>query len=70
MEKQTAVEWLEEQYIKHSSNLLEMRKVFEQAKQTEKEQITQSHLEGQYHADGIKAEEIAQDYYDATYKLK
>ena len=36
--KQTAVEWLEDQYIKHSGNLLEMRKSFEQAKKMDKEQ--------------------------------
>lgn len=35
----TAVEWLEDQYIKHSGNLLEMGKSFEQAKEMEKEQI-------------------------------
>ena len=33
----TAVEWLEDQYIKYSGNLLEMGKSFEQAKQMEKE---------------------------------
>ena len=37
--KQTAVEWLEDQYIKHSGNLLEMGKSFEQAKAMEKEQM-------------------------------
>ena len=36
--KQTAVEWLEDQYIKHSGNLLEMGKSFEQAKEMEKHQ--------------------------------
>ena len=36
--KQTAVEWLEDQYIKHSGNLLEMGKSFEQAKEMEKMQ--------------------------------
>jgi len=33
--KQTAVEWLENQYIKHSGNLLEIKKSFEQAKEME-----------------------------------
>jgi len=33
MKKQTAVEWLKEQYIKHSGNLLEMGKAFEKAKE-------------------------------------
>ena len=37
--KQTAVEWLEDQYIKHSGNLLEMGKSFEQAKQMENKQL-------------------------------
>ena len=37
--KQTAVEWLENQYIKHSGNLLEMKKSFEQAKEMEKQQM-------------------------------
>jgi hypothetical protein len=35
----TAVEWLEDQYIKHSGNLLEMGKSFEQAKEMENKQI-------------------------------
>ena len=35
--KQTAVEWLENQYIKHSGNLLEIKKSFEHAKEMEKE---------------------------------
>jgi hypothetical protein len=35
----TTVKWLEEQYIKHSGNLLEMGKAFKQAKEMEKEQI-------------------------------
>jgi hypothetical protein len=34
----TTVEWLEEQYIKHSGNLLEMGKAFEQAKEMELKQ--------------------------------
>ena len=34
----TAVEWLEDQYIKHSGNLLKMGKAFEQAKAMEKQQ--------------------------------
>ena len=36
--KQTAVEWLECQYIKHSGNLLEMGNVFDEAKEMEKQQ--------------------------------
>jgi hypothetical protein len=40
--KQTAVEWLENQYIKHSGNLLEIKKSFEQAKQMEREQIIEA----------------------------
>ena len=35
----TTVKWLEEQYIKHSGNLLEMGKSFEQAKEMENKQI-------------------------------
>jgi hypothetical protein len=44
--KQTAVEWLEDQYIKHSGNLLEMGKSFEQAKAMEKEQIIRARQDG------------------------
>jgi hypothetical protein len=34
----TAVEWLEDQYFKHSGNFLEMKKAFEQAKEMEKQE--------------------------------
>jgi DNA primase large subunit len=37
--KQTAVEWLENQYIKHSGNLLEIKKSFEKAKEMESKQL-------------------------------
>jgi len=37
--EETPVEWLEDQYIKHSGNLLEMRKAFDQAKQMEEENL-------------------------------
>jgi hypothetical protein len=37
--EQTAVEWLENQYIKHSGNLLEIKKSFEKAKEMEKQKM-------------------------------
>jgi hypothetical protein len=65
--KQTAVEWLENQYIKHSGNLLEIKKSFEHAKEMEKEQITDaywvSYKEGQYSGD-----KTADEYYNQTFK--
>ena len=66
--KQTAVEWLEDQYIKHSGNLLEMGKSFEQAKAMEKEQMKESYNEALYQdVDNAELLEFEQ-YYNKTFK--
>lgn len=65
--KQTVVEWLEDQYIKHSGNLLEMGKSFEQAKEMEKQQLYKFYVQG-----GIdcitQADRTVEDYYINTFK--
>jgi hypothetical protein len=60
----TAVEWLEYQYIKHSGNLLEMRKSFEQAKELEKQQIKDAYMKW-YDGSNDYADE---EYYNQTFK--
>ena len=62
--KQTAVEWLEDQYIKHSSNLLEMRKAFEQAKEIEKQQIIDAYIV----EDTELQRTVAEKYYNMRFK--
>jgi hypothetical protein len=59
----TAVEWLENQYIKHSGNLLEIKKSFEQAKQMERDQIEDAWNS----ASGGDAYYTGEQYYNETY---
>ena len=61
MSKQTAVEWVIEQYINKNRGL----EVFMKAKEMEKEQIIQAYNEGDWALKG-KAEK----YYNETYKSK
>ena len=63
--KQTAVEWLEDQYIKHSGNLLEMGKSFEQAKEMEKEQICDAYRLGWIN---YLPNTDSEQYYQETFK--
>ena len=63
--KQTAVEWLEDQYIKHSGNLLEMGKSFEQAKEMEKEQIMDAYRTGWIN---YLPDKDSEQYYNETFK--
>ena len=65
---QTAVEWLAEQ-IKFTNKEMyaELQEVIEQAKQMEKEQITESHLQGLYSDIKMKGEKQAEQYYNETY---
>jgi hypothetical protein len=68
MSKQTAVEWLEQQLnerrLKHRFPLMNSEPLFEQAKQMEKEQITDSYIEGH----SIYGESTnAEQYYNETY---
>jgi hypothetical protein len=60
--KQTAVDWLEQAYWDNKGTL--SQKHFEQAKQMEKEQITDSYIEGH----SIYGESTnAEQYYNETY---
>jgi len=72
---QTAVEWLEEQLNKWSDGRFYLPPhLFEQAKQMEKEQIINAHLEGWSDAydylqdNGSKPARQAEEYYNETYK--
>ena len=64
MKKQTAVEWIEQQLIEGTMRPVEIIAI---AKAMEKEQIIQANLEGQFHADGIKANTVAEQYYNETF---
>ena len=76
----TAVEWLEDQYIKHSGNLLEMGKSFEQAKEMENKQIincfidvsTQLLTNNSESSESLseKLKEVAEQYYNENFKSK
>jgi hypothetical protein len=69
--KKTAVEFLEKS-IALLVERCDLQKVFEQAKEMEKEQITLSHINGQSEFDKEKFREynkdLAQAYYNQTYK--
>jgi aminoglycoside N3'-acetyltransferase len=65
----TTVEWLEEQYIKHSGNLLEMGKAFEQAKEMEKQQIEDANIYGWRQALDESVYSLdTEQYYNETFK--
>jgi hypothetical protein len=61
MNKQTAVDWLEEQYYESEGKLT--KHDFKQAKQMEKEQIIEAYYEGKEY--GFK--EQGEQYYKETY---
>jgi hypothetical protein len=63
--KQTAVEFLLEKY--KSQNTLLFGEDFEQAKEMEKEQITDAHIHAQFNVILAK-KEIAEQYYNETFK--
>ena len=65
----TAVEWLEDQYIKHSGNLLEMGKSFEQAKEMEKQKTIDFAYEiADYLACDVLSKKAIEDRYNETFK--
>lgn len=75
MNKQTAVEWLiqnivEDQTIKAKS-MSEWTTIYEQAKEMEKEQIEDAHIEGQRVFDNYQhtqwTTDQAEQYYNETY---
>jgi predicted CopG family antitoxin len=63
MSKQTAVEWVIEQYINKNRGL----EVFMKAIQMEKEQIIEAYNEGNKH-NGWALKHEAEKYYNETYK--
>ena len=70
---QTAVEWLEEQLNKWSDGRFYLPPhLFEQAKQMEKEQIMDAHIEGQRvfdkHPHTHWTNDQAEQYYNEMYK--
>ena len=62
----TTVEWLEDQYFKHSGNFLEMKKAFEQAKEIEKQQIIDSWENG--YREFYDGSSTPEEYYIKTFK--
>ena len=83
MAQQTAVEWLESKFQKfllyyegnHKAEpytIQELSNDFEQAKQMEKEQIKEAHLNGQSEWDikslGDMQKKLTEEYYNETYK--
>ena len=73
--KKTALDWLEsQQEIQDMINVyscdaqLFLRMVFNKAKQMEKEQITESHLQGLYSEIKMRGEKQAEQYYNETYE--
>ena len=76
MKQQTAVEWLENQFDKYTSGGVNVpnSKIFkltEKAKQMEKEQIMDAHIEGQRvfdkHPHTHWTNDQAEQYYNETY---
>jgi hypothetical protein len=72
----TAVEWLVEQILYDNGygvvrnsydEWTDLSEFIEQAKAMEKEQITESHLQGLYSDIKMKGEKQAEQYYNETY---
>jgi len=74
--KQTAVEWLVEQLGENQLNglyvidtLEDVKNVFEKAKEMEKKQIIDAHIDGFYSPPFVKSRNgEATDYYNKTFK--
>jgi len=70
MKQQTAVEWLVEQlevFVTLDEELT-WDKLFQQAKQMEKEQIMDAHYQG--YRNEIGTTEVSEQYYNETFKTK
>jgi predicted oxidoreductase (fatty acid repression mutant protein) len=65
--QQTAVEWLVEQMPTAFKNLTINKKIIQQAKEMEKQQIINSHLTGLIHPLEMEATKQAEQYYKETY---
>lgn len=69
--RQTAVEWLEQEFLKLESTIGVhgiMYELIEKAKVMEKEQIVNAHLFGLIHPLEMEATKQAEQYYNETYK--
>ncbi len=68
MSKQTAVEWIQHQVKQQGiTHYFSLTEILEQAKEMEKEQITEAFKEGNlYHGWALKHE--PEQYYNETYK--
>lgn len=71
MSKQTAVEWLFNKMITEKHTISEWNDIREQAKEMEKEQIMDAHIEGM---DSLPVypnyNKDAEEYYNENYKIK
>jgi hypothetical protein len=68
--QQTAVKWLEKEFVKLESTIgvySVMYELIEQAKEMEKQQIIDAHLTGLIHPLEIEATKQAEHYYNETY---
>jgi hypothetical protein len=73
--KQTAVEWLYSELSKNNTSIDSVierinkeSSIWEQAKQMEKQQIIDAHLDGQCFSTTIEEIDYAKDYYNETFK--
>ena len=67
--QQTAVEWLLEQLEPNILWTEKAKKLAEQAKEMEEEQIKDAYLQGQYDGDTMRDSD-AEQYYNETFKKK
>jgi hypothetical protein len=68
--KQTAIEWLEKQFVKLESTIGVhgvMYELMEQSKEMEKQNIINAYKQGQYDSEPIRPTD-AEQYYNQTYK--
>jgi hypothetical protein len=68
--KQTAVEWLRQELLKRDMDI-SIKDLFEQAKEIEKEQIMEAHMDGALNTiwdENTDRDENASDYYYETFK--
>jgi len=69
--KQTAVEWLWDNWKDKCNSFEDLVSLFEQAKEMEKEQIKDAHIEGFYSPPFRKSRNgEAEEYYNETFKPK
>jgi hypothetical protein len=77
--KQTAVDWLSEQLlnldiefdsilINRANYWVKRNNILEQAKEMEKQQIIDAHLDGQCFSIAIEEIDYAEEYYNETFK--